>query len=444
MATTKEHLTIEQRERIYMELAKNSSFKLIGTVIGKSCTTVSREIRNHISVSRKGSLGNRFNDCRLRRKCPVTGGCDKENCRHTKCSNCSAICCTNRCREYTKEECPDLGRPPYVCNGCSKQAKCQLEKHFYEPAKAQQEYKDLLRGAREGFSISLEEAEPIGAALRSGLDNGHSVYHIIQSHGEDVIGYSSKTIYTYIDAGVFKGIGNTDLPRQVRYRKRKKSIGKTVKVDKKCAVGRSYLDYSRFMQENPGTPVVQMDTVEGRKGIGEKCILTLHFVMKEFMLMILLPEKKAECVTDAFLMLRKILGRELFSELFQLILTDNGSEFTDPDSIETDPKTGELTTRVFYCEPRQSQQKGSCENNHELIRRVIPKGESMSCYEQEDITLLSSHVNSYLRAQLSNKSPYEVFAFYHGEDALSKLGIKHIPPKEVVLKPKLLKKKDEK
>ena len=71
-----------------------------------------------------------------------------------------------------------------------------------------------------------------------------------------------KTIYNYIDAGLLT-VGNIDLPRKVRYRVRKK---KTVRVDKHCHLGRTYEDYLEYMAANPDTAVVQMDSVEGRKG----------------------------------------------------------------------------------------------------------------------------------------------------------------------------------
>ena len=71
-----------------------------------------------------------------------------------------------------------------------------------------------------------------------------------------------RTIYNYIDAGVLS-VGNLDLPRKVRYKKRKKK--KSVRVDKKCHVGRTYEDFLSFMEEHPDYAVVEMDSVEGKR-----------------------------------------------------------------------------------------------------------------------------------------------------------------------------------
>ena len=118
----------------------------------------------------------------------------------------------------------------------------------------------------------------LDSTLKAGISKGQSVYHIIKSVGEEAVGYSAKTIYTYIDAGVFDGIGNLDLPRKVRYKKRKKSCQQNVKKDKACRIGRTYADYLAFRQENPDVVIVEMDTVEGKKGVEEKCLWLVNIV----------------------------------------------------------------------------------------------------------------------------------------------------------------------
>ncbi len=145
-------------------------------------------------------------------------------------------------------------------------------------------------------------------------------------------------------------------------------------------------------------------------------------------------------VIGIFDQLKLKLGREDFSRIFPVLLTDNGSEFSDPLPIEADKATGEICTRIFYCDLNMSQQKGACENNHEFIRRIIPKGRSLNPYTQEDIDLMMSHINSYLRAELGGKSPYDMFEFLYGRNILDKLNIRRIDPTEVILRPELLAK----
>jgi IS30 family transposase len=123
----------------------------------------------------------------------------------------------------------------------------------------------------------------------------------------------------------------------------------------------------------------------------------------------------AASVPEVFDSLYKTLGHELFQELFPVLLTDNGSEFSNPRAIEFSSE-GKERTRVFYCDPLCPHQKGAAENNHELIRRVVPKGLSFNIHSQEDISLMMNHINSYARKTLGNRAPYETFQFLHGKE----------------------------
>jgi len=243
-----------------------------------------------------------------------------------------------------------------------------------------------------------------------------------------------KTIYNYIDKGLLTA-GNLDLPRKVRYRKRKSK--KIVKVDKKCHQGRSYEDFLRFMKENPDLPVVQMDSVEGTKD-STKVLLTIIFTNCNFMIAFLRDANTARSVTETFNMLDRILGRETFCKLFPVILTDRGSEFTDPASIEAD-ENGEFRTRVFFCDPQRSDQKGTIEVTHELIRRVLPKKTSFARLTQEKVELMMDHINSYTRKKLSDRSPHQTFSFLYGSDVTEKLNSHMIAADEINLTPELLK-----
>ena len=117
-----------------------------------------------------------------------------------------------------------------------------------------------------------------------------------------------------------------------------------------------------------------------------------------------------------------MLGEELYKKLFPILLADNGTEFSNPEALEKDDK-GNLRSRVFYCDPSAPGQKGACENNHEFIRRVIPKGTDIGLYSESQITKMMNHINSYGRPELGDKSPFEMFAFYYGSNALDLLGV---------------------
>jgi IS30 family transposase len=243
-----------------------------------------------------------------------------------------------------------------------------------------------------------------------------------------------KTIYNYIEMGALS-VKNIDLPRKIRYRARRKRQ-MSYKVDKKCLEDRRYDDYLKFLDQNNDISIVQMDSVEGTKG--GKVLLTIHFVDTSFMLMFLRDSNDSKSVTDAFKMIYDSVGQSEFQKLFPVLLTDNGSEFSDPESIEKMESKGRITN-VFYCHPYSSYEKPEVENNHELIRRVIPKGKSMNNLNQKDINLLMSHINSYTRKKLNDQSPLDSFSSRYGFKLIDSLQIKRIPANEVILKPYLLK-----
>jgi IS30 family transposase len=246
--------------------------------------------------------------------------------------------------------------------------------------------------------------------------------------------YDERTLYNYVDYGLFSA-KNIDMPRKVRMSRRK--VRKVYKVDKACRIGRTYTDFTVFMRNHPCLPFVEMDTVEGTKG--GKVLLTLHFTIPQFMLAFIRDANTSQSVIDIFNQLYIELGPDVFCSLFKVILTDNGSEFSNPKAIEFDAQ-GNRRANVFYCDPSASFQKGAAENNHEMIRRIIPKGQSLDGYTQEDIHLMMNHINSYGRTNLGDKTPYEVFASFYGEEILRKMGATLILPDEVTLLPSLLKK----
>ena len=142
--------------------------------------------------------------------------------------------------------------------------------------------------------------------------------------------FTKPTFYSYVNQGLFH-LCNLDLRRKVRYKPRKSGI-KVTRKDTKIRINRTYKDFLNFITQHPNYNVVEMDTVEGVKG--GKAFLTLYFRNSHLMLIFLLESKTTEEVIRVFDYLRETLGSVLFKKLFRIILTDNGSEFYDPDSIE--------------------------------------------------------------------------------------------------------------
>ena len=158
------------------------------------------------------------------------------------------------------------------------------------------------------------------------------------------------------------------------------------------------------------------------------------------MLIYLLPYKQSKYVTKVFNDIKTTIGIDEFKRLFEVVLTDNGTEFSDPESIEFDFNTGEKVSSVFYCDPSCSWQKGSIEKNHEYIRYILPKVTSFAGLSQDDCYLLASHINSTPRLSLNNNSPYDSSILFIGKDNLNKLHIKKINNDDIDLSIRLLKK----
>jgi IS30 family transposase len=426
------HLDLSQRIIIEHSLNEQLSFKAIGRKINKNCTTISKEVKNRRVFKKTGAYGKAFNDCIYRFSCTLSGCCDSPTCRNNYCKFCAN--CYKVCAEYIKENCVLLTDPPYVCNGCEKRKSCTLEKALYFASSAQKEYELIRSESRQGVQVSEEEAMRLDSIISPLVAKGQSPHAICVNHMDELM-CNERTIYNYIDNGILT-VKNIDLPRKVRYSIRK-SKKDTFKVDKLCRIGRTYDDFCSYMIEHPDTAVTQMDSVEGRKG--GKVLLTLHFTIPQLMLAFLRDSNTSQSVIDIINRLYLELRPDIFEDLFPLLLGDNGSEFSNPLAIEFDGQENQRT-RVFYCDPSAPYQKGAAENNHELIRRVIPKGTSMDNFTQDDITKMMNHINCYPRRNLGNKTPYEIFATLYGENLLKKLGISFISPDEVTLRPSLLKK----
>jgi len=296
------------------------------------------------------------------------------------------------------------------------------------------EYEAVRSESRQGLQITEEEALRLDSIISPLLMKGQSLHHICINHADEIM-FDERTLYNYVNSGIFTA-RNIDMPRVVRMGKRKK-ISDKFKVDKKCRIGRTYQDFLKFMQEHPDLPVVEMDTLLGRTG--GKVLLTLHFTVPQLMFAFIRDANSSQSVIDIFNRLYLVLGPDTFRKLFPVLLCDNGSEFSNPLAIEYD-LLGQRRTRIFYCNPQAPYQRAAAENNHTLVRRIIPKGTSLDEFTQQDINLMMSHVNSYSRLNLGDKTPYWAFASLYGEEVLRRMDIELIPPDKITLHPSLLKK----
>ena len=390
------HLTLIERQKIREMLEENENCKSIAIVLAKDERTVSREIkkRRNKQENRRYGLYGKKDDT----------------------------------------ECKRLRRFPFVCNGCEKRKYCCKQyKFFYEPSIAQENYEIILRDSRIGLDITLEDKATFDTILKEGISNGQSIHHIVKAN-KDKIRYSERSAYRLVDRSQTL-VQSLDLRRKVKLKPRKHYVYK--EDNKKVRKGRTYADYIAFLAENPLIHPVQIDTVESVSTGIHKYLLTVHFPSLRFMLIFVLKQKCKDEVTRVFLHLKDLLGNELYKKLFPVILTDRGTEFCDPEQIEVDTVTGELLTRVFFCDSYSSFQKGAIEENHELIRYIIPKGEIFDDLTQDKVNLMVSHINAYYR-KVIDTTPYTLAKAFWGEKLLVNFNCNFIEPTKVILKPQLI------
>lgn len=429
------HMTEDDRAMILQGIMQKKTFVDIGALIGKAPSTITREVLKHRVAARVGAVGRPCNDCKLKAGCPKSKECDNKGCKRLTCSNCASFCCTESCTSYVKEACPRLQGVPYVCDGCTKRGSCSLEKMLYKPASAHNEYRKVLSSSRSGHRASAEELATMNNVLHYGTAKGQSINHIY-SYAGGQMPYSQRTAYNLINDNCLDDVIRLDQPRAVAYRKRaNKGTGRNADSHDYLK-GRLLGDYYEFLERNPGASVVQMDCVEGSHGGNGRVLLTLHFVASDLQLAYILEEKTTEAVAACHRAIREKIGRELYKKLFAAILTDRGSEFKDPESIE-ETDDGEIVANVFYCEAMRSDQKGACERNHAEIRRILRKGQDITC-QQHEIDLMMNHINSYSRPQFLNRSALDTFILFYGIHAAEALGLTAISPELINLKPSLL------
>jgi IS30 family transposase len=266
------------------------------------------------------------------------------------------------------------------------------------------------------------------------VQKGQSIAHIYATHADDMK-CSRRTVYEYIDAGVFD-VRNIDLRRKVKYRKRKKPTDTSAK-DRSYRKGHNYEDFRKRVEKSPEASVVEMDCVEGSK-TSRKVLLTMTFRRTHLVLIFLLASQTQEEVLRVFNLLEEQLGTVLFRRVFEIILTDGGTEFANREGLERSSGKGTRTT-VYYCDPYSFWQKGCCEKNHEYIRYVRKKGSSFDDLEQSDVDLLANHINSTKRDSLNGHSPFELSQMLLDEKLLTVMNYRAVAPDDVMLTPELLK-----
>lgn len=391
MSTKNKHMTYEDRLEIQECLNNGMTFKAITGRIGKDPTTVYKEVKLHMETHQNG---------------------------------------------YVKTDgvCPKLLKAPFVCNGCELRSRssCRFKRQLYVAKHAQSDYENTLVESRTGIPLNKEVFYETERTVSDAVKNGQHIYHVLKTYRIPV---STATVYRHINKGYYS-IGRTDLPRAVKFKSRKQRHPDY--VPSKAKKGRTYEDFLAYMEGFENLSYGELDTVIGN--VGGKVIMTIHFVSFDFMVGILLDNKTAAEASSKIRDLKKHLNDcgFRFGDLFPVMLTDNGGEFSNVSDFEND-LSGALETHLFFCEPYASYEKPHIEKNHTLFRDIVPKGSSFDDFTQETVNLIFSHVNSVKRKQFNGKSAYDLFTFSYSEELASALGISRISPEMMIQSPALLK-----
>lgn len=393
-------LTRHERDTVQRMLERGASCRQIARELGRSPSTVCSEVASH-----------RF----------VTTPRERRGERVDASADLSAAC-------------PRLAAWPRCCNGCGRYRAigCKRRPHvFYEARAAQLCADSVLVSSRRGIDADEPAAAARLEAIRDCLRRGLSPEQMAARNGGPV-DLSPSTIYRWVAAG-YDGMTNMELRRKVGYRPRRRAPAASAT---RHSPRRSYAAFLG-LGEDACAAAWEMDTVEGARE-DSACLLTLLHRPSRLQLALPLAAKDAESVAAALGGVRSVLGAGGTGRVFRAVLTDNGAEFSDEGAIAAliGEEPGE--TRLFYCDPRRSDQKGACERNHVEIRKLLPKGRGLRFDRlvPADLSLAMSHVNSEPRGALGFATPARAFRAMLGDDAAALLeayGIEDVPIDELDL-----------
>ncbi len=393
--TDYKQLVKEQRTVINSMINQKATFTNIGNAIGVDRTTVSKEIRRNRYI-----------------KSNFFGPYDFDGIKKAE------------------SDCLLLKMPPYVCNGCCNKTRCTKHKLYYNDRIAQNHYEEKLVDARTGIDITPDEIDEIENIIVPLIKEKHQSVNQVYINHPDILYFSKSTFYRYVELSVFS-LTNLDLPKKVKYKKRKK---RNQDNRKELAIlqGRRYEDFCKFIYEHSRMHIFEMDTVIGKQS-DNKALLTLYFRDTHFMLIRLLEKKNVSCTSAEFDLLKEQLGIKLYALIFRVGLTDNGTEFFSPYHIEKDFATGKKVANLFYCNPNRPNQKGAIEKNHVELRKLLPKHNSFENLTQTDIQYVENMINNIPRDSLNGQTPYNLMLQKYPE-FISKLSYcKYVSPDDVDL-----------
>lgn len=409
----KERLLLDNRINLQAAINKNYTLEQCAALLHKSRSTIYRELINN----------SYYMPCRQ------------------VCYHCSNHCPTKptfingECPKFHAYRCDRWNKFPYTCNGCENSFICKHLKRYYDCIEADELSKRKRKEPRVYKGIDPRDLMFIDEILVHGIrENGQSLHHLYESNQDLKDVCSERTLRRYIYKG-YMSVKAHELPRYVRYSHKYDHTKKKI-INVERMLGRTYSDYLDYVKDRPYLNVWQYDSVEGKVD-DKKAILTIMLPDTRFQFGYLISKQSSISVSAKIRSLQRKLGNK-YPLIFEVNLSDNGPEFAKFHELEND-EYGLPMVKMFFTKPYRSTDKASCERNHEFIRYIIPKGKSLDFLTQEKVSLMFSHINSYVRLSNQNKTPYELTLEKFGEEFMQIIGIKAIRSKDVCLKPNLVR-----
>lgn len=264
----------------------------------------------------------------------------------------------------------------------------------YSPDIAEEKYQRNLRAKGANLKIGNDHAlaNYIEAKIAKEKYSPAAVLGQIKQEGlKFSVTISIPTLYSYIEKGIFLNLTNKNLPE--KWKKKRKY--RHVKA-KRPPRGESIENRPPEIETRETFGHWEMDTIKGKKKKSKNNMLVLTERKTRQEIQIKLPDGTAASVVRALDVLEHQHGA-LFSVLFRTITVDNGSEFFDCEGMEKSCIGEGRRTKIYYCHPYSSFERGSNEKQNRMIRRHIPKGTDFDGMTDDEIQKITDWLNNYPR-----------------------------------------------
>lgn len=217
-----------------------------------------------------------------------------------------------------------------------------------------------------------------------------------------------STFYSYITKGVFLFLTNDDLPEKPK----KKRTYKKVKTMKRPPRGDSIEKRPAEVDTRETVGDWEMDTVYSSKEGEKDTLLVMTERKSRIPIMELMPDRTRESVIAALDRIERRFGSRRFRQIFRTITVDNGGEFADVEGLERSALCKKKRTKVYFCHPYSSYERGSNENENKMIRRHFPKGTDFGKVTAAEVKRAERWIARYPRKILGWKTSEIVFKEY--------------------------------